>query len=179
MRIQHAESSGLVHAAPEYVFAYLDDHARLSSHMSRSSWMLGGGRMELTLDSQQGRSVGSVIRLDGVAFGVRLFVEEVVTERRPPYRKAWETVGVPRLLVIGAYRMGFELGPDTHSSRLRVFLDYELPAHGIERWLGRALGGYYARWCARRMLVDAVKRFASVGTASPAGLGTSTATTGR
>ena len=97
----HEESSGLVSATAERVFAHLDDHARLSSHMSRSSWMMGGGRMATVLDARRGQSVGSVIRLEGTALGVRLLVEEVVAEREPPRRKTWETIGVPRLLVIG------------------------------------------------------------------------------
>lgn len=30
-----------------------------------------------------------------------------MVERQPPWRTVWETVGTPRLLVIGGYRMGF------------------------------------------------------------------------
>ena len=165
MLTRHEESAGLVSAPVERVFAHVDDHARLSSHMSQSSWTMGGGRMDVVLDAGRGRRVGSVIRLDGAVLGVRLFVEEVVAEREPPYRKVWETVGVPRLLVIGSYRMGFELTPDAGGSRLRVFIDFALPEQRLARWLGRLFGRYYARWCTRRMVVDAVRQFASAGTA--------------
>jgi len=161
MLTRHEESAGLVSAPVERVFAHVDDHARLSSHMSQSSWTMGGGRMDVVVDAGRGQCIGSLIRLDGTVFGVRLFVEEVVAEREPPYRKVWETVGVPRLLVIGSYRMGFELTPDAGGSRLRVFVDYVLPERGFARWLGRLFGRYYARWCTRRMVVDAVRQFAS------------------
>lgn len=158
---RHAESSGVVSAPVERVFAYLDDHERLSSHMSRSSWTMGGGSMRTILDEAMGRSVGSTIRLEGTVFGLRLFVEEVVVERVAPNRKAWETVGTPRLLVIGAYRMGFEVTPSDAGSRVRVLIDYALPATGFARWLGRVFGGFYARWCTRRMVVDAMTHFAA------------------
>ena len=154
------ESSALVAAPAERVFAHIDDHVRLSSHMSESSWMMAGGRMKIDLDNGRGQKVGSRIRLAGQVLGVELSVEEVVTERDPPHRKVWETTGSPKLLVVGYYRMGFELSPRSKNSMLRVFIEYELPPGPAARWLGRLLGGYYARWCTRRMVDDTVKHFA-------------------
>jgi hypothetical protein len=61
-------------------------------------------------------------------------------------RKVWQTVGTPRLLVIGPYRMGFSLVPiedsDPNSNRsthLTVSIDYALPVRGLPRILGSAL----------------------------------------
>jgi transketolase C-terminal domain/subunit len=79
MYTRHEESSAVISARPESVFAALDDHARLSSHMSRSSWQMGGGKMQTIVDRQQGRSVGSHIILQGSVLGISLFVEEAVT----------------------------------------------------------------------------------------------------
>jgi hypothetical protein len=42
----HFEQSAFVAAPADSVFAYADDPARLSSHMSKSSWMMGGGRTQ-------------------------------------------------------------------------------------------------------------------------------------
>jgi hypothetical protein len=69
----HAESHGRLQAPAERVFAHLDDHTRLSAHMSRRSWRMGWGRLHLHLDERAGRAVGSRIRLDGLVFGVWLF----------------------------------------------------------------------------------------------------------
>jgi hypothetical protein len=160
MLTYHYESSAIVRSPVDQAFAYIDDHTRLSSHMSESSWMMGGGRMEVELDEGRGRKIGSQIRLSGRAFGVELSVDEVVTERTPPHRKVWETTGAPRLLVIGPYRMGFELSPQEDSSMLRVFIDYALPERAPARWLGRLFGRYYARWCTQQMVNDAAKHFA-------------------
>lgn len=117
--------------------------------------------MMTILDERRGQSVGSHIRVSGRVFGLELSLDEVVTEREPPNRKSWETVGSPRLLVIGPYRMGLEVTPRDGGSRLRVFIDYALPAPWPERWLGRAFGRYYARWCTQTMVDDAVRQFAS------------------
>lgn len=156
----HYESSAIVRSTANQVFAYIDDHARLSSHMSESSWMMGGGRMEVELDEDRGQKIGSQIRLSGRVFGIELSVVEVVTERNPPHRKVWETTGSPKLLVIGSYRMGFELSPQENGSILRVFIDYALPEKAPARWLGRLFSKHYARWCTQQMVNDAVKHFA-------------------
>jgi hypothetical protein len=158
----HFEQGATIRAPIDEVFAYLDDHSRLSAHMGRSSWMMGGGRMSIELDENRGQRVGSRIRLAGRAFGMRLFVEETVIERDPPRRKVWQTVGAPQLLVIGEYIMGFELAPEDGRARLRVFIDYALPRAGSARWLGKAFGRGYAKWCTRSMLDDAVAHFASL-----------------
>lgn len=158
----HYEREASIHAPAEAVFDFADDHARFSSHMSESSMMMAGSKMQVEFDAGKGQTVGSHIRLDGRVFGVRLDVDEVVTERTPPLRKTWETVGVPRLLVIGAYRMGFALTPDQRSCRLRVFIDFEYPS-GWSYLLGRLLGGTYARWCVRQMIDGAARQFEAVG----------------
>ena len=115
--------------------------------------------MSLEMDSGRGQAVGSLIRLHGRIFGLRLSVDEVVTERSPPLRKVWETTGTPRLLVIGHYRMGFELSPRGPDCTLRVFIEYSRPETAPASWLGLAFGGYYARWCVQRMVADAVRHF--------------------
>jgi hypothetical protein len=128
--------------------------------------------MDLDLDERAGRAVGSRIRLEGRILGVRLALEEMVTEHAPPTRKVWVTVGTPRLLVIGPYRMGFALVPagagasgGADAVTLTVFIDYALPDRGLSRLLGRLLGHWYARWCTERMVTDARAAFA---TATPA-----------
>ena len=59
---------------------------------------------------------------------LKLFVEEVVVERTRPLRKTWETRGRPALLIIGSYRMGFEIEAAGPRQRLRVFINYNHPA---------------------------------------------------
>lgn len=158
----HAESDERLRASIDDLFAYLDAHPRVAAHMQRPSWRMAWGRMTVRLDAQDGRAAGSRIRIDGRVLGLRLWVDEVVIERVPPTHKVWETVGVPRLLVIGPYRMGFALsanGQGEAGVMLSVFIDYDLPGRGFARLLGRLLGRWYARWCAEQMVADARTAF--------------------
>ena len=77
----HLERSTFIDGSPEEVFGFVDDHARFSSHMTDSSWMMAGGRMNVELDDGKGRAVGSHIRLSGRVLGVRLHLDEVITRR--------------------------------------------------------------------------------------------------
>jgi hypothetical protein len=159
MTFRHYESSAIVPAPAERLFDFVNDHASLSAHMGKPSWKMGWSSMEIILDENRGRSIGSYICLTGQVLGIRLAVEEIVTERDPPRSKAWKTVGSPRLLVIGHYRMGFEISTQKDASLLRVFIDYALPDAAPARWLGLLFGRSYAKWCVRQMLDGALKHF--------------------
>lgn len=157
----HFESEARIRASSDALFSYLDDPRRLSSHMSKSSWMMFGSRMDIQVDEAEAHAVGSRIRLSGHVLGIRTHVDETVIERTPPFRKTWETIGMPRLLVIGAYRMGFEIRPESNYSLLRVLIDFAIPERRPARWLGYTFGRWYARWCTSRMVNDAAKHFES------------------
>lgn len=152
------ESSAPIPAPRAAVFAFIDDPARLAGHMTKSSWMMGGGRMDVQLDAGKGQKVGSRIVMTGRAFGMDLELEEVIAEHTPPLRKTWHTVGSPSLVVIGGYRMGCELAAEGETTRLRVFIDYDLPQRS--GWARARLGAWYARWCTERMVKDTRAHFA-------------------
>jgi hypothetical protein len=115
--------------------------------------------MRIDLDDDRGQRVGSRIRMSGRIVGLQLSLEEVVTDYNFPHRKVWETTGTPNLLVIGHYRMGFEIASRDIDSLLRVYIDYSLPHGALTRWLGYLLGPVYARWCTQQMVKDTVKHF--------------------
>ena len=107
--------------------------------------------MTYVFDDAKGRAVGSVIKMGGNVLGLKLSVEEAVVERTPPLRKSWETLGRPHLLVIGGYRMGFEIAPARDQNRLRVFINYNHPRGLLGRLLAFFFARMYARWCISRM----------------------------
>jgi hypothetical protein len=154
----HHESHATLNASAGVAFAYLDDFKKLSAHMEHSSGRMLGSRMYIETDSARGRAVGSKVRMSGRIIGMTLALQEVVIEREAPRRKLWQTE-YANLLVIGDYRLGFELEPAGECSKLRVFIDYALPRAAPARWLGAVFGGMYARWCTERMVSDAVKHF--------------------
>ena len=87
-----------VDALPIEVFDFLDDHRRLSAHMTEPSWQMAGSSMTIGMDEKQGRALGSRITLGGSILGLSLEVDEVVTKYNPSHSKTWEPVGTPRLL---------------------------------------------------------------------------------
>ena len=157
--MRHYDDAALINSPAEGVFAFVDDHGRFSSHMSQSSWMMGGGHMDVTIDEKRGQQVGSHIRLQGKIFWIPLLLDEVVTRYEPPTAKTWETVGDLRLLVIGHYRMKIEVELRDDRSLLRVSIDYDLPSRNS--WLGQLFGGIYAKWCVRQMTRGARDYFAT------------------
>lgn len=156
---KHYEENVVLEVKPEEVFAYVDDHHKFSSHMNKSSWMLGGSRMETKVDEGQGQRIGSHITMSGKVFGISLFLDEVITKHEPPNRKVWETVGTPRLIVIGSYQLGFDLNHVNDGTNFKVFIDYELPKALNTRWLGFLFGGMYAKWCVRQMIQGVQEQF--------------------
>jgi hypothetical protein len=162
MFTHHHESSAQVRATPQ---TFPPTRRSLEAVRPHEQIVVDDGRGSMVTETDElaGRNVGSHIRLSGRVLGLQLHVDEVVTQRNPPFEKTWETVAEPRLLVIGGYRMGFTVTPANNESQLRVFIDYALPPSGLPRWLGRMFGGWYARWCTRRMVDDAVGYYASRG----------------
>ena len=157
--MRHYEDSTLISVSPKELFAYVDDHKRFSSHMSQSSWMMGGNKMETYVDEGRGQTVGSHIKMSGRVFGVNLFLDEVITIHEPPHHKEWQTVGDINLLVIDHYKLGFEIKSQEEGSHFKVYIDYDLPQSLRTRLLGLLFGGMYAKWCVQQMLKGARDHF--------------------
>jgi len=136
--------------------------------MERSSGMMLGSKMEISTDREEGRAVGSRVAMRGRVLGIPLALEEVVAQREPPTRKAWETISA-NLLVIGDYRLGFELEPTGPTCAVRVFIEYDLPSGALTRWLGALFANAYARWCTEQMARDATRYFARKSLIASAG----------
>lgn len=155
---KHLEKSSLISADITSVFDFIDDHSKFSSHMNKSSWMMGGGKMITEVDEDKGQKVGSHIKMGGKIMGFNLFLDEVVIKRSRPTRKVWKTVGNPNLLVIGNYQMGIELTSENNKTKLKVFIDYDLPS-GSAKVLGLMFGNMYANWCVNQMLSGVIDHF--------------------
>jgi hypothetical protein len=161
----HHETRTTLRTTAHAAFEHLDDFKKLSAHMEQPSAMMLGAQMQIVTDDGDGRTVGSRVRMSGKVIGISLSLDEVVTERDPPHRKAWETVDA-RLLVIGQYRLGFELQARAGGCELRVFIDYDWPTGVLARAAAALFAKSYARWCTERMADDAAKHFAALDLAN-------------
>ncbi len=155
----HQEKIVFVKATPTEVFEFIDEHSHLSSHMGKSSWMMSGGKMETSIDSGHFKKIGSHLKMEGKVFGILLFLDEVVTHYDPPNRKEWKTVDEPRLIVIGGYKMGIEINKVNNGSKVKLFIDYQLPKSFFIRPISYLLGPLYANWCLQQMLNSIMNHF--------------------
>lgn len=144
-----------IEASPRAVFAYLDDFRNLGGHMSERSMAMMGSRLRLERLDGPGTGVGARYRWTGRIMGLPIELTEVVTDWVADRLKAWETVGVPRLIVIAGYRMNFTVAPDGAGTVLTIEIEYDVPRSWLGRLLSWLLGDAYSRWCLRRMARDA------------------------
>jgi hypothetical protein len=59
----HYEAQTTINASADLVFSYLDDFAHLGAHMTRSSWMMAGSKMNYEFDDGKGQRLGAHVRL--------------------------------------------------------------------------------------------------------------------
>jgi uncharacterized membrane protein len=144
-------------AAPETVFAHVDDFQNVGSHMTERSMAMVGNHLRLDRLSENATGVGARYRWHGRIAGLTVDLTEVVTEWVPNRRKVWETVGQPRLIIMSGYRMSFTVAPTSAGTVLTITIEYERPGSLVGRVLGWLLGDAYSRWCLRRMCRDARK----------------------
>ena len=156
---RHAESSVVVRVAPEVAFAFLDAHENIAAHMDRPSWAMLGGTMTSTIDKLAGKETGSVIQIEGKVLGFSISLVEKIVERVPPRHKRWEIIGTPRLIVMGRYRMGFDIERAGDGCRVTVVIDYDLPEGVWGSLSGQLFAPAYARWCVQRIVQTVAHEF--------------------
>lgn len=159
---RHYEESSLVAATPNEIFGYADNHRNFSAHMNKSSVMMVGSSMNTHPDEKNFQEVGSHLRMDGNVLGIKLFLDEVVTQYNPPFQKEWQTVGDLSLVVIDHYQLGFKIEPENINSKLTVYINYDLPKAIGAYLVGYLFGEMYAKWCVRQMLNGVKKHFKSI-----------------
>lgn len=115
----HYETEGFVSAGQRAAFDELDQHERLFAHMVQSSQMMAGGALVPELGDEKGRRIDSGMFLRRHVLGIPIGVEQILIVHAAP-TKNWETIGEPRLLVIGRNKMGFTLVPRPGGSMLTV-----------------------------------------------------------
>ena len=96
----HHESAGPGNPSVEQVFVFLDGPEALAAHLGESSMTMPDSHRSKDVDADGDRVIGSKVRMHARKPGIRLALEEVITRRRVPAVKVWETVGTPKLLVI-------------------------------------------------------------------------------
>lgn len=154
------ERSGVLTASPQQIFEFADDPKNFSAHMNKRSWMMLGTKMDTIVDEREFKEVGSHMQMVGNIVGIKLYLDEVVTDRNPNEGKGWKTIPGKeklKLVVVGDYAMAFRIEEIPEGSNFTVSIDYDLPKNPFNRALGYLMGDMYAHWCVNLML-DGVKQ---------------------
>ena len=147
----------LIHAPVERVFPFMDDLSKTGMHMSESSMMMAGSKLKLEHFSGPEKGVGAAYRWSGKMLGFELDFTVVVTKWIENFEKVWETIGTPKLIILGWYLMRLKTEPVTEGTLASLEIQYTRPDGFFYKFLSILFARWYAEWCLARMMSDSKK----------------------
>jgi hypothetical protein len=142
-------------ATPEEIFPLLDDLGVTGTHMTKSSAMMMGTKLNLTYLTPYHTGLNSSYRWTGKMMGLDMDFTVRVMKWKNASEKVWETVGPTRLIIYSWYRMALHLKRTKEGTDAELSISYEKPVGFLNRILCFFLADWYCRWCLRKMLGDA------------------------
>jgi hypothetical protein len=155
--IKTKSKSILIHSTPEKVFSQMDDFSKTGMHMSESSMMMMGSKLNLEQHSKMPTGVGAKYRWYGKMLGMTIDLYETVTKWQPPKLKEWETIGEAKIIIMSWYRMWFEISPAENGTIAKLSISYLPPKQWFYKILSFFFAGWYCNWCLNNMLNDTKK----------------------
>jgi len=142
-------------STPEQVFKCLDDLGVTGTHMTQSSAMMMGSKLNLEFLTTNHTGPGSKYRWTGKMMGMQMNFTVEVTRWIQNKEKVWETIGEARLIIYSWYRMQLLVNPTQQGAQAMLSISYERPKHLFNYFLSFLFAGWYGNWCLRKMLRDA------------------------
>ena len=139
---------------PDIVFQCLDNLGVTGMHMTQSSIMMMGSKLELKFITKSHTGLGTRYRWTGKMMGIRMDFTVEVTKWVPGREKTWETIGNPRLIIYSWYQMHLLLTNDAGGTTAALSISYKKPEGAFNRILSFLFADWYCRWCLKRMLED-------------------------
>ena len=132
----------------------MDDFSKTGMHMSESSMMMMGSKLNLEQLSENAIGVGAKYRWYGKMMGMTMDFSETVTKWKPPYVKEWEIVGDAKIIIMSWYRMWFEIIPSKKDTIAKISISYLPPKEWYYKILSFFFVKWYCNWCLKNMLND-------------------------
>lgn len=146
---------------PEQVFKRIDDLGVTGMHMTQSSMMMMGSKLNLEFLTENHTGLGSKYRWTGKMMGMVMDFTVEVTKWIPPGEKIWETIGDTKLIIYSWYRMHLLILPVLNGCKAELSINYEKPKKFFNKILSFLFADWYCRWCLNHMLGDTKKIFES------------------
>lgn len=144
-------------APPEIVFPYLDDLGVTGTHMTQSSWMMLGSKLDLEFLTKNHTGLGTRYRWTGKMMGMSMDFTVEVTKWQAGVEKVWETLGKPQLILYSWYRMELQLKKAGEGTSASLSISYEKPEGLFYGLLSFLFADWYCNWCLKHMLEDCGK----------------------
>ena len=148
------ERTKIFQASPEEVFDCLDDLGITGMHMTKSSMPMMGGKMDLEFLTEQKKGLHTKYRWTGKVLWWNLDFTVLVTNWIRGKEKAWETIGVTKLIIYSWFRMNLKIKEVPEGSAAQLSISYEKPNGFFNQILCFLLGSWYCKWCIKNMLSD-------------------------
>jgi hypothetical protein len=144
-------------APPEEVFHVIDDLGVTGGHMTSSSAMMMGTKLQLEYLTKQHTGLDTRYRWTGKMMGMQMDFTVAVTKWLPGKEKVWETIGQAKLILYSWYRMMLVLEPATPGTKATLSITYKRPKGILNNILSFLFANLYCAWCLNKMLSDTGK----------------------
>ncbi len=148
----------LIHSMPDKVFVQMDDFSKTGMHMTESSMMMMGSKLNLEQLSTNPTGVGAKYRWYGKMMGMTMDFSETVTKWQPPILKEWETFGDSKMIIMSWYRMWLEITPAESGANAKISISYLPPKEWYYKILSFLFADWYCNWCLNNMLTDTKRK---------------------
>ena len=149
--------STIIHSDPEKVFAYMDNIGNTGMHMTKSSIPMMGSKLKLLQLSENATGLDSRYRWFGKMFGLTMDFTIAVTKWIKNKEKIWGTIGKPKMIILGWYKMRLVVSPEEYNTKATLSISYTKPKNIFFRVISFFLAPWYANWCLTNMLQDTKK----------------------
>lgn len=141
------------HAPADKVFSYIDDLGVTGMHMTNSSAMMMGSKLDLTFLTKLHTGLGSKYRWTGSMMGIKINFTVEVTKWLAGVEKVWETTGETKIIIYSWFRMHLLVYPTgQNTSQAELSITYERPKGVFALLLSYLLADWYCNWCLKQMM---------------------------
>jgi hypothetical protein len=147
-----------ISGASDKVFAMIDDLGITGMHMTKSSSMMLGSKLNLEYLTTNHTGPGSKYRWTGTMMGMKMDFTVEVTRWIKGVEKVWETIGEAKMIIYSWYRMQLLVKQAANCSEAELSITYEKPGGRLAKIISFLFAGWYCNWCLKNMLNDAKRR---------------------
>jgi hypothetical protein len=141
-------------APPEEVFKTIDDLGVTGMHMTQSSTMMIGSKLNLEYLTENHTGSGSKYRWTGKMLGMKMDFTVEVTKWIEGKEKTWETIGHAKLIILSWYKMHLKVYPISTGAEAELSITYKKPKSFFYKILSLLFADWYCKWCLKKMLSD-------------------------